>query len=264
MNTTKIELPGRPSLAVAQQGTGAPLLLLHGFCGSSGYWNRIVPTLAASRRVIVPDLRGHGRSEAPDEPVYAMEDFADDIAALIRTLGLTKPVVLGHSLGGYITLALAERHPELLGGFGLVHSTARPDTEEGRAGRDKGIATIRSEGIAAFVDGLVPKLFAPDHLASMPEAVEDARQIGYRTSAAGAAATQEGMKRRPDRNRVLTETELPVLLVAGAKDGIIPPEKVFSVERDSITRVKLEGAGHMGMLEAPDALAAAILDFVAK
>jgi len=263
MSLKKIELPGGPALAYEDRGAGAPLVLLHGFCGSSGYWREVLPLIAGSCRVIAPDLRGHGSSDAPAEPVYSMEAYTDDIAALIQALRLEKPVVLGHSLGGYITLALAERHPGLLGGFGLVHSTAYPDTEEGRVGRDKGIATIRSQGIAAFVDGLVPKLFAPAHLTTMPAAVEQARRIGYGTSAAGAAAAQEGMKRRPDRNQVLAETDLPVLLIAGAKDGIVATEKTFSVKRESFTCVTLQEAGHMSMLEAPQPLADAILGFLA-
>ncbi|WP_058300255.1 alpha/beta fold hydrolase [Gorillibacterium timonense] len=252
------------TLAYEDHGAGKPLLLLHGFCGSSLYWQKVIPLLAGHCRVIAPDLRGHGESEAPEEAVYSMEANADDIAALIQALDLDRPIVLGHSLGGYIALALAERYGELLSGFGLIHSTAYPDTEESRAGRDKGIATIRSEGITAFVDGLVPKLFAPEHLTSMPEAVEEAKRIGRGTSAAGAAATQEGMKRRPDRNSVLAETGLPVLLVAGLRDGIVPVEKTFSVRRASITCVELEEAGHMSMLETPDPLAEGILSFLSR
>ncbi|MEO3948062.1 alpha/beta hydrolase [Gorillibacterium sp. CAU 1737] len=249
--------------AYLDEGEGRPLVLLHGFCGSSAYWQEVIPLLAPHFRVIAPDLRGHGESEAPDELVYRMEAFAEDIAALIRRLELDHPVVLGHSLGGYVTLALAELHEGLLGGFGLIHSTAYPDSEEGRAGRDKGIATIRTEGLAAFVDGLVPKLFAPDSITTKADALQEAKQIGKGTSPAAAIASQEGMKLRIDRNSVLAGTSLPVLLVAGSQDGLVPVERTFSVQREGVVCRELEGTGHMSMLEAPNELARVILDFLA-
>jgi pimeloyl-ACP methyl ester carboxylesterase len=250
------------TLAYEEQGAGRPVVLLHGFCGSSRYWERVVPLLADRFRVITPDLRGHGESEAP-EGVCSMEAFAGDIVGLLDALDLEQAVVLGHSLGGYVTLALAEAYPERLSGFGLIHSTAFPDTEEGKKNRENGIRAIREQGIGAFVEGLVPKLFAPEHLISMTDAVERAKEIGRGTSPVGAAATQEGMRQRPDRNRVLEQTQVPVLLVAGSRDQVVPVEKTFSVSRETITQVRLDQAGHMSMYEAPEQLAAVIADFLA-
>ena len=260
MTTHKPE-DGASAIAYKEYGSGSSIILLHGFCGSSRYWDKIIPYLAGAYRVIVPDLRGHGKSTAPESTVYPMEAFADDVERLMTELGVEQPIVLGHSLGGYITLALAEKLGDQLAGFGLIHSTALSDTEEGRASRDKGIATINNEGIAAFVEGLIPKLFAPENLTAQPEIVAWTKEIGRGTSAHGAAATQEGMKLRVDRNHVLEESTQPVLLVAGAQDGVIPAERTFSVNKDSFTCVKLESAGHMSMLEAPEELAHVILTF---
>lgn len=236
------------------------LVLLHGFCGSRAYWSALHKPLGAQYRVIIPDLRGHGQSGAPDAP-YTIDAMADDVAALIRQLGLEKPIVLGHSLGGYITLALSEQNPQLLSGFGLIHSTAFPDTEPGKANRDKAIATIREQGIRPFVDGLIPKLFAPAHLASMADRVQAAVEIGYGTPPLGAIHTTEAMRDRVDRNHVLREASVPVLLVAGAQDQIIPVEKTFSVQGDHITQTRLETAGHMSLMESPDELSAILLSF---
>ncbi|MBC8079926.1 MAG: alpha/beta hydrolase [Gorillibacterium sp.] len=248
-------------IAYEEHGSGSPLILLHGFCGSSRYWEQIIPYLESAYRVVVPDLRGHGKSAAPEAAVYPMEAFASDIEHLITVLNIERPIVLGHSLGGYITLALAEKLGDQLAGFGLIHSTALPDTEEGRAGRDKGIAVINNEGIAAFVEGLIPKLFAPEHLTTQPEDVARMKEIGRGTSLHGAAAAQEGMKQRVDRNHVLEGAIQPVLLVAGAKDGVIPAERTFSVNKASFTNVTLASAGHMSMIETPEELAQVILTF---
>ena len=256
------------ALAYQEYGSGQPIVLLHGFCGSSAYWEQVIPLLQDAGRIIVPDLRGHGQSSAPEQDIYTMEAYAEDIEQLLTALEADHPIVLGHSLGGYITLALAEKLGSQAGsrlaGFGLIHSTAETDTPQGRDGRDKGIATIREFGIAAFVDGLIPKLFAPAHLDSMPEQVEQAKAIGYGTSATAAAATQQGMKERADRISVLARAQVPVLLVAGAHVGVIPPERTFSTVQESFTPVTLEAAGHMSMLEAPAELAAIIRAFAAR
>ncbi|MFH5186034.1 alpha/beta fold hydrolase [Paenibacillus sp. TAB 01] len=236
-------------LAYKEQGKGQAVVLLHGFCGSSAYWDKLLPLLPDDIRVIAPDLRGHGESTAPEGP-YPMEAFAADIVQLFGKLDMGKPILLGHSLGGYITLALAEKQPELLKAFGLIHSTGTPDSEEAKEGRLKGIQTIQEQGLPAFIDGLIPKLFAPAHLESMPEAVQEAKRIGLATSPDGAKASLEGMRTRPDRNDVLRQTKLPVLLVAGEHDKIVPPERAFAASGEAAVQRKLDGVGHMSMMES--------------
>ncbi|MEK8132861.1 alpha/beta hydrolase [Paenibacillus filicis] len=251
------------SMSYTEQGSGHPLVLLHGFCGSGAYWDQVVPLLDAHFRVIVPDLRGHGTSGSPDES-YSMEKLAGDIEALIDELGTEKAIVLGHSLGGYVTLALAERHADKLRAFGLIHSTAFPDDEKGKEGRLKAKQTIREQGLPVFIEGLVPKLFAPAHLESMPEAVRKAKEIGFRTSPEGAVHTLDAMRERPDRNAVLRDTELPLLLVAGENDQIIAAERTFVVQGDHVTQRLIAETGHMSMEEAPKELGKVILDWVAS
>ncbi|MBD2844901.1 alpha/beta hydrolase [Paenibacillus sp. IB182496] len=249
----------------APEGAPGPaLVLLHGYCGSSAYWQKTAPYLQSAARLIIPDLRGHGASCAPDQDVYAMEDFADDLQLLLDELQLPRPIVIGHSLGGYIALAAAERYGERLGGIGLVHSTAHADTEAAKAGRDKAVDTLVNEGIRIFVDGLVPKLFAPEHLETLAMEVEAVKEIGYRTDVNGAAATARGMKARPDRNAVLQRADLPVLLVAGTRDGVVPAERTFSAEGAHIRTCLLEGAGHMGMIESAPEEAQALRAFAAS
>lgn len=243
-----------------ETGSGTPLVLLHGFCGSHRYFDEVVPMLADGYRVIAPDLRGHGDSEA-SEGAYSMELLADDVVRLLDRLGIGQAIVLGHSLGGYATLALAERNPERLLAFGLLHSTSYPDGDAAKANRDKAVATIQGDGVAAFVEGLVPKLFSPEHRDDGDALLKKGIEIGYGTSAAGAIGCALGMRDRPDRTAVLQTTELPVLLLAGEKDEVIPADRRFPVERPNVTPVLLTGAAHMGMMEQPRAFADAIRAF---
>jgi 3-oxoadipate enol-lactonase len=251
------------TLACRDEGTGSPLVLIHGFCGSSAYWQKVIPELAKQYRVIAPDLRGHGESSAPDE-TCTMERLADDLVHLLDELSLPRVIMFGHSLGGYVTLAFAEKYPDKLSGFGLIHSTAFPDSTEGKANREKGMESIREHGIEPFIKALVPKLFAPEHVETMPEEVRLVKTIGLATDPMGAVHTLQGMRDRADRNHVLKNTSLPVLLVAGERDQIIPPERTFSVEAPHVSRELIRSAGHMSMLETPDELIDVIRRFLEK
>lgn len=248
-------------LAYREIGSGRPVVLLHGFCGSSSYWDELIPLLDGQCRLLVPDLPGHGQSSLPPAS-FSIEAYADTISQLLAQKGIEQAVWLGHSLGGYITLAAAERQPERVSAFGLVHSTAFPDDPSGKEGRLKAIQTIQQSGIDAFVDGLVPKLFAPGGVDKHPQWVTRTKQIGYGTNPQGAIRALEAMRERPDRRHVLEGTTTPVLLVAGSADQIISSDKTFTVSGDLIRHRLIAGAGHMSMLEAPAQLAAEISVFL--
>lgn len=259
----RVELKNGVKVAYQDAGSKEPLVLLHGFCGSSHYWQKVIPQLAESFRVIAPDLRGHGESSAPDG-VYTMEQLAEDLALLVEELGLSRIHLFGHSLGGYATLAFAEKHADKLAGYGLIHSTPFPDDEAAKSNRDKGAQSITENGMEPFVKALVPKLFAPAHVSTMPEEIRLAKEIGLSTDPTGAKQTLKGMRDRVDRQHVLEQTRLPVLLVAGEEDQIIPAAKTFVVDGPLVRQVLLPGAGHMGMLEAPEDLVAAIVRFLSE
>ncbi|QRG69379.1 alpha/beta fold hydrolase [Brevibacillus choshinensis] len=261
----QVQLGNGLEIAYREEGSDKKetVVLLHGFCGSSGYWSKILPALSQSYRVLAVDLRGHGGSAAPDEP-YTMERFAEDLSLLVDKLELGPIHLFGHSLGGYVTLAFAQKYADKLKSFGLIHSTGYPDDEAAKANRDKGAENIRENGMEPFIKALVPKLFAPGHVSTMPEDVQVAKEIGFATKPTGAIQTLKGMRDRDDRNEVLQNTKLPVLLVAGREDQIIPSEKTFIVNGPNVEQVLLSNSGHMGMLEEPEAMADAIVRFVSK
>jgi Predicted hydrolases or acyltransferases (alpha/beta hydrolase superfamily) len=251
----------RLKIAYSDEGQGIPVVLLHGYCGDRHYFDEAVPMLSWRFRVIAPDCRGHGESGAT-EGAYPMERLAKDVADLLDELKIERAFVFGHSMGGYAALAFAEKYPERLLGFGLLHSTTYPDDEAGKAGREKVAKRVAEEGIKGHIDDLIPKLFAPDHRTTMPEKLAFAREIGYRTSPQGAIGGALGMKDRPDRLHVLKEAQVPVLLLAGEADAVIAPEKRFPANGPHITPLTLAQAGHMGMLEKPLAFAQTIVEFV--
>ncbi|WP_228728168.1 alpha/beta fold hydrolase [Brevibacillus composti] len=124
-------LPNGVTLAYQEAGSGDALCLVHGFCGSSAYWQRIIPPLAQSHHVLAPDLRGHGKSSVPEE-TYTVEKMAEDLLLLLDEAGIQKVALLGHSLGGYVALAFAERYPHRLSALGLIHSPRIPMTRRQR------------------------------------------------------------------------------------------------------------------------------------
>ncbi|MFB5087509.1 alpha/beta hydrolase [Psychrobacillus sp. PGGUH221] len=241
------------SVAYIDEGQGEVLFLIHGFCGSSAYWSRVVPLLANQYRVIAIDLPGHGESEVQDN-VNQIDDYADFIHQFLDSLEVDKVTMLGHSLGGYITLAFAEKYSERLNGFSLIHSTGFPDSEEAKKGRDTSALKIDDEGIEVFVDGLIPKLFAPNNVKSHQNLVEEAIKIGYSTSPIGAKNALMAMRNRKDRRDIINITKLPVVLVAGAEDQLIPSEKTFTANGVNIKQVVLKDVGHMSMYEGPKEL----------
>ena len=256
---TKITV-GNEQLSYKEQGQGEKLVFIHGFCGSIDYWEYIIPLLSDKYHVIAVDLRGHGSSTFSGDP-FEIEDLAKDIKELLAELGEDKVYMFGHSLGGYVTLAFADLFEDSLKGFGLIHSTAYPDTEEGKEGRLNAIRKIQDIGIEEFVNGLIPKLFADETLTKLPSEVEKAKKIGYGTNAIAAMEAQGAMRKRPDRNNVLEKTKLPVLLLKGTKDKVVSLDRVASASGSNITEVRLD-TGHMSMQEAPNELAKAIRSFV--
>jgi pimeloyl-ACP methyl ester carboxylesterase len=259
----KKTLASGTTIAYVEAGNGEPIVILHGFCGSRLYWEEVIPLLADHNRVIAPDLRGHGESSA-SEGTYTMERLSEDLEHLLDELELPQVHLVGHSLGGYVALAFAEKHPERLLTLSLVHSTAFPDGEQAKENRLKAAETIAKEGIRSFVEGLVPKLFTPEHRAAHSEQLAKALHIGYGTSAEGAIGCALGMRERPDRVAVLERLEAPILLLAGELDEVIPPEKRFPVTRDNVSTHTLKDVAHMGMMEQPQAFAEAIKVFLER
>jgi pimeloyl-ACP methyl ester carboxylesterase len=231
---------------------GTPLVLLHGYPFDHTMWEKVVATFEADRRFLAPDLRGFGVEPGQAEP--SLELMADDVAQQLPG----EAVIAGFSMGGYVALALAEKHPELVAGLALINSQAAADTDEARLGRRAMIEKVRKEGTGAATDAAIPKLFANPRAELSRYALNGAERAGV----AGIGWVLEAMARRPDRTDVLRQLRKPILIVHSTDDKFIPATRARELAANLKAKyVEIEGAGHGTPLEAPDKVALAIKDF---
>ena len=230
-----------------------PVLLIHGFPLNNYLWDLQLDELAGIARLVTPDLRGHGATP-PTEPPYSLEMFGDDCVALLDHLGLTEPVVVaGLSMGGYIALDLARRHPERVSGLILAATRAGADSEEAKAGRDDMARLVRKEGVAAVADRMLPKLLAPDSYRELPDLVEFVRDIMLATSEEGVVGALAAMRDRPDSTPLLSQIQVPTLVVHGQEDQLIPADeaRATAAALPHGELVLIPEAGHLPNLEQP-------------
>ena len=249
---------------VGQASTAPPLLLVHGFPLNRTMWRPQLAGLAASTRVIAPDLRGHGTSEAPPGP-YLMDDFAADLRALLDHLGLERVVYCGLSMGGYIGFAFVRRYPERLAGLILADTRAGADTDEGRANREDLARLVEREGSAAAVDRLLPRYVAPSTQTTHPDIVASVRAMIAGTPSAGLAGAERGMARRPDSTATLGQIAVSTAVVVGSEDMLTPPaeaERLHAAIAGSTLTI-IPAAGHLANLEQPAAFNDAVRRFLA-
>jgi pimeloyl-ACP methyl ester carboxylesterase len=222
-------------------------------------WAACAAALSERARVIALDCRGFGESSGA---VASLLDVADDAAALLDALDITRAVVGGLSMGGYAALAFAARHPERLAGLLLADTRAGADSPQGRDARDAAIARIGAEGAVPYLDELVPKLLAPQ---AAPSLRQLARSLaGERPEAlCGALAA---MRDRPDRSHELAALRVPALVLVGAADALTPPDEArrMAAAIPGARLVELAGAGHLSCLESPAAFNGAVAELIAS
>ncbi|MBY0425744.1 MAG: alpha/beta hydrolase [Cytophagales bacterium] len=236
-------------LAYTDSGNGIPLVLLHGFCESKELWTEFSIELSQYFRVITVDLPGFG--ESTQLKITQMETLAESIYALLEDLRITKCVMVGHSLGGYVSLAFAESHPDYLLGLGLFHSTVFADPEEKKLNRNKTIEFLKANGVPAFIEPFVPGLFYPKFRKNHADAIHKLIDIGLKTSASAIIATTEAMRDRKDRSEVIKSLNVPVLYIIGKNDNAVPLESsLLQIALPQTAHVLiLDDTAHMGMFE---------------
>ncbi len=234
------------------QGEGTPVILLHGYLESLHIWDSFADELKYFFRVITIDLPGHGKSGIIDS-VHTMGLMADAVLAVADSLTLDKFVLIGHSMGGYVALAMAEKAIERLTGFCLFHSTPFADSKEKRENRDREIDLVLQGKKELIVNINIPKAFANNNLELLEDEILKAKEIALNTPDQGIIAALEGMKQRPDRSEIIEQSPVPVLWIAGKKDNYIN----ISIVQSNAGLLKngklliLENSGHMGFIEEP-------------
>jgi 3-oxoadipate enol-lactonase len=259
-------MPRRPILLrYVEHGPGGagPVVLLHGFPLNGAMWDDLVPALADRYHVIVPDLRGHGATEAPDGP-YEMADHAGDLIALLDRLGVERAAFVGLSMGGYVAIQLLARAPERITAAVLADTMARGDADERKQARAEQAEVIRREGLAPFAELVLPRMFAPAVFEERPALVERFRQTILGQRPAAVIAALRGLAARPDMREALAAVRCPTLVLVGSEDASTTPDD--SRELAGLIRgaslVVLPGAGHMSCWEDPTAFNTAVRDFL--
>ena len=236
-------------------GKGFPVLLIHGFAEDSNIWNNQVQSLKDRYQLIVPDLPGSGISALISKEHIGIEEYAEAIRQILLQEKIEKLIMIGHSMGGYITLAFAEKYPELLSAFGLFHSSAYADDDAKIETRKKAIGFIRKNGAEAFLKTSIPGLFYEQQENSLEvqqhlKQLEDAR-LAHPFSAEALIQYYEAMIARPNRTILLRETPLPVMFILGEHDKAVPfKHGLEQTHLPQHTYINiLRNSAHMGMLE---------------
>lgn len=232
------------------EGEGKAVILLHGFAEDHSVWEHQTAFLRNHYLVLVPDLPGTGKSQLTNP--LSIESMAEFVYAILVEENISQVTMIGHSMGGYVALAFAEKYPHLLEGLGLFSSTARPDSEEKKEGRQKSIRMMQQYGLESFFRQMLPSMFAATFRNQQAARVDNYIQQALATGTPeGCIAYYEAMMARPDRTEVLKAIQVPVLFVIGKEDQAVPLDNSLpQVTMPAVASIHIfDQVGHMGLLE---------------
>lgn len=234
-------------------GNGPALVLLHGFTEDHRVWLHLSAALSKHYTLLLPDLHGSGGSGWPTAG-SSMEKMAEAVAAILDAEKIESAVVVGHSMGGYVALALAEAYPEKCAGLGLFCSHPFADDDTKKANRDRIIELIRKKGNGEFINTFIPGLFAPANLGAMADTIKMLSDINRSFSPEAHIMQLQAMRIRPDRSGFMQKWPKPMLVVAGEADPILPYAAVLKAAALAPITVfhGIASAGHMVHYEKPE------------
>ena len=242
-------------------GTGEPVVLIHGYGETSEVWHQLASDLEKEYQFLIVDLPGFGKSAVQES--LSMTSMVDDIKEIMDSISWNKAVLLGHSMGGYVSLEFAHLYPEMLCGLGLLHSTANADTVAKTEGRRKVIEFLEDASLEGYAKLFAPNLFAVENR-EKKEWVDAAHELVLKGSNKGLQMATEAMIHRKDRNHVFDDLDIPYLFVTGRHDELVPMDdmlKQASYCRRSVTGL-FDHSGHLSMVENPDKLKKVVSDYL--
>ncbi|MCB2206908.1 MAG: alpha/beta hydrolase [Bacteroidetes bacterium] len=243
---------GTGTIYYTVKGRGPVVLLLHGFLEDHSIWNDFSDQLQNKYTCICIDLPGFGNSDVFAES-HPMDFMAGKVNEVLENEKIEKCVLVGHSMGGYVSLAFAKLFPENLRGLVLFHSQAASDNEESKKNRDRTIKIVQ-QNHTAFIHSFIPSLFAEDHVADFSNEIDALKKIGDKTPAKGIIAALRGMRDRESQLDTLEKLEAPVYFIIGKQDSRIPMETILPQLQlpSNSEALIMDHVGHMGFIEAKE------------
>ena len=250
-------------VAVKMMGEGTPVVFLHGYLESSEIWQPYVNGLSTYGRIILIDLPGHGDTGILDE-IHTMSFMTEVVKYALDYLGVEKCIMIGHSMGGYVTLSFVKEYPEILLAFCLFHSHPLPDTDDTKKNREREIELVQEGKKELIYNTNIPKAFATDNLNNNRSEIKFAKNIACKTPDKGIINALKGMMNRTDQRETIQYSPVPFLWILGMKDNYIDyqavTDKVILPKNGSLSL--LENSGHMGFLEERERSLGIIIDFI--
>ncbi|MGB5499224.1 MAG: alpha/beta fold hydrolase, partial [Maribacter sp.] len=203
-------------------GKGTAIVLLHGFLENKSMWDPFIPKLSKNNQVVAIDLLGHGKSGCISS-MHSMQDMADAVKAVLNELEIKNSILIGHSMGGYVALAFAEKYPKELNGLCLMNSTAQADSKEKKVNRDRAIEAVQKNK-NSFVRISVTNLFRPKNRTIFSEELKQVKSEALKMSVEGIVAALNGMKIRKDRTKVFRTLSCKKMMIIGKRDPVLDYE----------------------------------------
>ena len=226
---------------------GTTIVLLHGFLENASMWNEISSELSKRNRIVTIDLLGHGRSDCLGY-LHSMELFSETVEAVLKQLKIRKCIVIGHSLGGYVALAFAERNPQKIKGLCLLNATSNEDDQERKQLRTRANMMIQNN-FTNMVRMSFTNLFSEVSRVNYADEIKNGLDEALKTSIQGYIAGQEGMKLRPNRNHVLAKNDFKKMIITGRKDPVLDIQKSIEEAEKTNSKLIIFPDGHMSHIE---------------
>ncbi len=245
----------------SDDGQGLPVVLVHAFANDRTIWRPQIEALRTRYRIIAPDLRGFGASSRTDGQAVSMDQYADDIVALLDHLKINRTVIGGISLGGYVALSIALRHAQRTAGLILANTRAAADSSDWASFRKALVRDIEQRGAVAVVENYGDKPFS----SSCPaEIKEEVRRMILRQPTTGLVSCTLGMAQRPDRSADLPRIKVPTLVISGTEDTYMPSAEAEAMHRAiaGSTFVNIPGGGHASNVDSSAAFNEAVEKFL--
>lgn len=228
-------------------GKGPVVVLLHGFLESSTMWTRLVPHLSVHKTVLAMDLPGHGKSGCLGG-THSMELMAEVVNSLLDHLQIESANFIGHSMGGYVSLAFLEAYAQKVTGLTLLNSTTRKDSVEQKRNRNRAVRII-SENKKVFINNIMNLLFMDSSHERYASEIASLKKEAMDFSTEGIIATIRGMRDRPDRTEVYKNYEGDKLIICGDKDQVVPVSISKDIAITTNSKIKILNGGHMSWIE---------------